>query len=674
MKTQLLTLCMLLALCFSTNAQAQMAPPPNAKPERFIDGNFLKASKEFKKSGKVTRSLTDGVQEPKWLTNLPCDSAIYSFRMYGFSDNCSAWYSTMMEKDLTSRFVGNKVTTIKTYIPAGGYGLEFYIMDNDSAKILWSAYVGNGYPADCIVDVPCDWVVDTPRSLQVGFKLDWDGGGPDIYLGIVPCFRDYTWMISSTSQDFVQGKVYDYSYIPMYMGKTTYFGLPFYLITEGEAGLSNNGIEISGVSHSRVFMGEKADFTTTFVNYGCMPIKSAIFESRCGDNSTVYEHNAPIPFLGSGSFETKINTEDAAARLPLSVKLLNVNGEEPAENIIAEGSITTIDPKKSVQRTVVMEEFTGTWCGWCPRGQVAIDLLSDEYGDKFIPIAVHSGDNMESAEFGGILSWFSNGSFPSCTVNRVVTCDPYYGTRGGDMGIDNDINDVFQRPTEATLNIDNMSVSEDNKTITITTSAVFNIDCADSPYAFSYALTEDGITGSQYNYFQMYASDYNNNPYLSALTKLGTYYKNTFNHVGRSLQGIWGLQGSLSGTIVPEETRTYTYDIVVPENIKDINKVHVVAMLVDSKTGEIINAASMKVSDVTAIKNVFGNSQAATINIEAGSLHINAANAVATVYTTDGRTVVSRNVNGNIGLHLPAGSYIVRVDDGKNTTVKKVQF
>ena len=172
----------------------------------------------------------------------------------------------------------------------------------------------------------------------------------------------------------------------------------------------------------------------------------------------------------------------------------------------------------------------------------------------------------------------------------------------------------------------------------------------------------------------MYASDYNNNPYLSALTKLGTYYKNTFNHVGRSLQGIWGLQGSLSGTIVPEETRTYTYDIVVPENIKDINKVHVVAMLVDSKTGEIINAASMKVSDVTAIKNVFGNSQAATINIEAGSLHINAANAVATVYTTDGRTVISRNVNGNIGLHLPAGSYIVRVDDGKNTTVKKVVF
>lgn len=681
MKTRLLTLCMLLALCLSTKAQAQaqLTLPPAVKPTNFIQGDFVKVSKEFSTTAQRSRSLTDGIQEPKWLTNLPCDSSIYKIKMYGFSDNCDAWYSTMMNEDLTGRFVGNTVTTIKTYVPAGGYNLSFYIMDNDTGDMLWSAYIGNGYPADVMVDIPCDWVVDKPRNLQVGFQLSFDsknaGGPAEIYLGCVPCFRDYTWLIQSNSVDFTAGQVYNYSIYPMYtMRKSTYFGLPFYLVTEGEAGLNNNGIEFSGVSHSRVFMGEKADFKTTFVNFGCMPIHSASFESRCGDNVTVYEHDKAIPYLGSGSFETKISTENAAARLPLSVKLLQVNGEVPTDNIVAEGSITTVDPEKQVERTVVMEEFTGTWCGWCPRGQVAIDLLSEEYGKKFIPIAVHSGDNMQAADFNDVLAYFAGTGFPYCNLNRAVYGDPYGGSRGGDMGIDNDVNDIFARPTEATLSIDNMSLSEDKKTINITTSTSFSINCDDTPYGISYVLTEDGITGSQYNYFAMYASDYAKNPYLGHLTKLGTYYKATFNHVGRALYGTWGVEGSLSGAIVPGETKTHTYDIVVPENIKDINNVHVVAMLVDNKTGEIINAASMKVADVTAIKNVFGNNQAATINVEAGSLHISAANAVATVYTADGRTVVSRNVNGNIGLHLPSGSYIVRVDDGKNTTVKKVQF
>ena len=107
MKTRLLTLCMLLALCLSTKAQAQaqLTLPPAVKPTNFIQGDFVKASKEFSTTAQRSRSLTDGIQEPKWLTNLPCDSSIYKIKMYGFSDNCDAWYSTMMNEDLTGRFV-----------------------------------------------------------------------------------------------------------------------------------------------------------------------------------------------------------------------------------------------------------------------------------------------------------------------------------------------------------------------------------------------------------------------------------------------------------------------------------------------------------------------------------------------------------------------------------------
>ena len=66
-------------------------------------------------------------------------------------------------------------------------------------------------------------------------------------------------------------------------------------------------------------------------------------------------------------------------------------------------------------RTVVIEEGTGTWCGWCIRGIVAMDYMKKTYGDKFLGIAVHVNDVMQSYDYavGVNLS-----SFPGCNVQR----------------------------------------------------------------------------------------------------------------------------------------------------------------------------------------------------------------------------------------------------------------
>ena len=39
-------------------------------------------------------------------------------------------------------------------------------------------------------------------------------------------------------------------------------------------------------------------------------------------------------------------------------------------------------------RRVVMEEATGTWCGWCVRGLETISRLSKEYPKNFIAIGI----------------------------------------------------------------------------------------------------------------------------------------------------------------------------------------------------------------------------------------------------------------------------------------------
>ncbi|MDY3354621.1 MAG: C10 family peptidase, partial [Prevotella sp.] len=45
-------------------------------------------------------------------------------------------------------------------------------------------------------------------------------------------------------------------------------------------------------------------------------------------------------------------------------------------------------------RRIVMEEATGTWCGWCPEGMATIEQMSKKYPDNFIAIAIHDDYEM----------------------------------------------------------------------------------------------------------------------------------------------------------------------------------------------------------------------------------------------------------------------------------------
>ena len=135
---------------------------------------------------------------------------------------------------------------------------------------------------------------------------------------------------------------------------------------------------------------------------------------------------------------------------------------EPCDPV--EGSVTAVDRQESVPRNVVMEEFTGTWCGWCPRGMRAVELLSEIYGDRFIPIGVHYNDVFESADFKYILDNYASGGFPGCTLNRLTSSDPYNGSGEhgkGDLGIAYDMDYIFELPCEARFDITHVSTDRE---------------------------------------------------------------------------------------------------------------------------------------------------------------------------------------------------------------------
>ena len=74
-------------------------------------------------------------------------------------------------------------------------------------------------------------------------------------------------------------------------------------------------------------------------------------------------------------------------------------------------------------KLVVGEEATGTWCGWCPRGAVALNWMDNDYEGFWQGIAVHNGDPMVDATYDNGIAGYISG-YPSGLVDRGSVIDP----------------------------------------------------------------------------------------------------------------------------------------------------------------------------------------------------------------------------------------------------------
>ena len=74
-----------------------------------------------------------------------------------------------------------------------------------------------------------------------------------------------------------------------------------------------------------------------------------------------------------------------------------------------------------VKKMVLVEQFTATWCGYCPKASEVIDALYERYGDKdFILLKHHSsngGDPMGCSFANSRMARMSVGGFPSFYID-----------------------------------------------------------------------------------------------------------------------------------------------------------------------------------------------------------------------------------------------------------------
>ncbi len=232
----------------------------------------------------------------------------------------------------------------------------------------------------------------------------------------------------------------------------------------------------------------------------------------------------------------------------------------------------------------LLEDHSGAWCGWCPRGIFAADNLLAEFQDNFIPVVLHNRDNMATTLQTTIASAMGITGYPTGIINRVaqkfngssqLLLDPDYWTNA----IVQNFTQTSPVNVEVTYKLDKQAMK-----LTATVKATFDADVS-GQLAFNLYVMEDDMTGTgtgwdQHNYLTGLAG-YENNPFYK-LPDPATNYKHQ-NVMHTMLGGPFGVNGSFPATGVKAGdvyTQDFTFDLTTcPVAIQNIDKVWFVGLV-----------------------------------------------------------------------------------------------
>lgn len=321
-----------------------------------------------------------------------------------------------------------------------------------------------------------------------------------------------------------------------------------------------------------------------------------------------YTYKATTPIVAGKTAEVSTilyDVPDAVGLdLPLMLTISRIGeGEDtyPADNSVQVGV--------KVQRGVLVEEFTGTGCGWCPRGLVGMDKMHDRYGLQFVGIGIHqyNGDDPMYPQYKNI----GLNSAPSCLIDRDYQTDPYYGSDNVD--ICHDFEAEAAKGAMVALEVEG-EYNEDKTEVTIT--ATIRPYANISGTSLGVVLTADGLTGTsaswkQANYYTQYASS-SLPADLAQFGNGGVNGQSSFYWVFNDVAIATYKQGSnweLSvGGLVQNEPQTITTTLKMPTKAALLaaliyEQVAANVFLLDS-SGKAINAARSYVKFPNGIKDV----------------------------------------------------------------------
>ena len=394
--------------------------------------------------------------------------------------------------------------------------------------------------------------------------------------------------------------------------------LAIQLIVEGDFG--QNNVQPLDFGNVMVAKGKTKNVAVKFRNLGSK-FTSIDYTISLDGKAGAEQHldfGKDFGLAGTHTVEIPFAATSEIGKSAVTLTVTKVNGAENACAIkTATGTLYTVE-REFVKRSVV-EEYTGTGCGYCPRGHVGMHNMRELYGDQFVGIAMHQYNSSDPMYYTSYSLGFQGA--PSCMVNRS----------SGDLDPYNDLPKAFMASLKEMPLID-VSVegafSEDTAYV-YAKASVESLVSGD--YDIAYMLVADNLSGTtkswkQSNYFAKGSGLYNSQSSmpedLQFLWDAGSSYAATYNDVLISSSYVSSKNKATLPSLVANGSVNSYYTLTMPtkkalkEAIRSCgNEVYVIAMVLDKKTGAIVNARKAKVADfgTTGIENVNNNSEATVV-------------------------------------------------------------
>lgn len=530
--------------------------------------------------------------------------------------NVSIWISEDLETNIVSQNVNTSDLTASSY-NAIALDEPFPIPEDGvfvGVKFTISRYAaeGDGYPIICAGDAFTNSLV--MKFTTTGGGQDWDDYSND--------FGSFAMQLFCSNLTLPERSAYFTSASAVSTLPGDEVALPVAISSDGAEGVQSIDyvVEINGNKTTN-----HLDLTTPIAG-GISKTGKAILNFTAPETYGVYTANISIE---------KVNGDTNAA----------------SENVLA---VTNKVVTKIATRRTVVEEFTGTGCGYCPRGWAGMELLK-ETKENFIGIAFHqfnSTDPMYVANYYSLYDLGISGA-PGCAMDRkLLGIDPYYGSA-------NSILDDFENCNAILPDVD-VTVSgkfnEDYTAVDITANVEYLTD--GDTYTVAYVLTADGLSGTtaawkQTNYYASYSPT--GDPLIDQFCRGGKYGSSSvaliFNDVmiGSSYNNNGAnLASALEGEVKAGTTATGTYTVNMPtkatlKNAINTDEVYAVVLVIASD-GTIANAARAKVTngdDATSVEKAIADVNAKEIARynAAGQVISEAQKGLNIIKLSNGKTV-----------------------------------
>lgn len=412
----------------------------------------------------------------------------------------------------------------------------------------------------------------------------------------------------------------------------------------------NLAVPVTVTAPSVIKPGDEFNYSLTIRNRGAAQMENAKVVLKVdGEDDYTYELNKKIGAGKKSTVTIKGAPFKAQGFKNINAYIESVNGEANKLNS-AKASTTSVCTETVYDRKLVMEEATGTWCGYCPAGIVMMEHLKANYDGKVCRIAVHTGDKMQASSYVPWLNANITG-VPDAFLNRTINCPP----TGSNIltFVDQQVDALLEAKSYIKVTLGGATISEDLSTAKLHTYVEFPIDLVHR-YLLAAVVVEDGI--GPYNQTNYFAN--NSLGEMGGWEAKDSSVPTIYEDVARDINdypGLTGIPAQINAGLV------YYNGIDVDLSSVQKDEFRAIFMILDKETGEILNADEQTIKKV-GIKYVADDATAVMINSGKGFINVTGAENIA-IYNVEGVKIANDSATG-----LRPGVYVVKADN----TVRKV--